>query len=209
MKTGNKYLLNPKRNHQYYSKSDGHFMSYENSLKADTIIDRIKWVKEELLEIGSRSHVDVGCKDGYLGLVLAQLGIGYIGVDPSADAIAEAQTKAARWMVKVPSMSVPNYKVSMLENLVDSAADSVSMMEVLEHVVDEKAALKKLCSLAPQVLITTPDIDGRHGLEDSKTNLEHVRLYSQKELEDLCTQYGNIETSLKRDDALYIRFTVK
>jgi len=199
MKTKNKELLDPQKNKEYYAKSDGNFMPLEQSLHAHKMLDRVAWMRNWVHEIASRSHISVGCKDGYECITLSAEGIECVGIDPSEDAIDEAKLKAREAGLEV------TFIVGTGEQLPEGIiADTVSCMEVLEHVVSPTKLMDKLTKAGRYVLISTPDIDGRHGIRDADRNQEHVRLYSKEELDDFMSNYGTIIESVRRDDQLCI-----
>lgn len=201
MKTKNKQLLNKTENREYYSKSDGNYMDPAWCTKAHLVLDRVNWVREKVHGLDSKYHLDIGTKDGYTCLTLAAEGVDCVGVDPSEDAIVEAQTRALERDIDV------TFWTGFLENMESKFVfDTVSMMEVIEHVTDDDAAVKKLATLGHYVMITTPDAEGKHGMLDSEQNMEHVRLYNKQELEDLCSKYGTVIECVKREDAIYILF---
>lgn len=201
MKTKNTQLLDPKENAQYYSQSDGNFMPLEQSLYAHKYLDRIAWARDWVHELDSQNHLDVGCKDGYFCLTLAAEGVDCIGIDPSSDAIEEARMKASE--AKVPV----TYAQGFAEGLSDQIrADTVSCLEVIEHVLDPEELLKKLATIGRYVMISTPDAKGRHGLIDADRNPEHVRLYTIKELQKLVKKFGQLVECVVRDDQICILF---
>ena len=192
-------LLNPKENKKYYSKSDGMFMTLEQALGCHKILDRCEWARRWTYEVSSRTHIDVGCKDGYLCLTLQQDGIDCIGIDPSEDAIEEAKTKAIEARLDCKFM------VGMAEEIPDGIrADTVTCMEVLEHVVDPDIVMKKLCKMGRYLLVSTPVADGQHGKEDVKDNEEHIRIYTELEFKRFCGDYGKIIECIIRDDQICI-----
>jgi 2-polyprenyl-3-methyl-5-hydroxy-6-metoxy-1,4-benzoquinol methylase len=205
MKTKNKKLQNKKNNREHYTKSDGHFMPLQQAMKAHQHIDRIAWARQKIHELESTYHLDVGCKDGYLCLTLAAEGIECLGLDPCEDAIEEALFKASQAKLDC------SFRAGFIEDLPQPAFtfDTVSALEVLEHVVDPKPVLEKLARLAHFVLISTPDYYGRHGWEDAENNEEHVRIYKQSELEKVIKKYGEIKESVVRDDQICILFRTK
>ncbi len=206
MNTGNSKYLDPVQNQQYYKKSDGHFMPLNQCTQANKVIDRIQWLVEKVHELDGRTHIAIGCKDGYECMTLQAMGVDCIGIDPSDDSVLEARNKADQLGWDGRKM----FKVGFAEEIPEGIqADTVSCMEVIEHVVDEKKLLEVLSRLGRYVLISTPDANGRHGLEDSKRNEEHVRLFTQDELEKLVSQYGEIKESSIRDDQLCILFKTK
>ena len=199
MKTKNKKLLDPQKNKEYYSKSDGNFMPLERALYAHKYLDRVEWMRNWVHEIASRNHISVGCKDGYECITLTAEGVECIGIDPSEDAIDEAKLKAREAGLDITFM------VGFGEQMPDDIrADSVSCMEVLEHVVSPAKLMNKLSKVGRFVMISTPDAEGRHGIKDSERNQEHVRLYTKEELDDFMSGYGTIIESVKRDGQLCI-----
>ena len=201
MTTGNILLLDRSENRDYYSTSDGNFMPLEQSLQAHKGLSRVKWVREWVHNILSRRHLDVGCKDGYTCLTLQAEGIECVGIDPSSDAVDAARLKAVQANLE------PVYITSFVEDYVNPKRfDSVSCMEVVEHVTDVDVLLKKLCSLGDHIFITTPDAIGRHGMKDAIRNQEHVRLFGKDELNELCFKYGEVIDIQSIDDQLFIYF---
>jgi len=201
MKTKNKKLLDKKANREYYKKSDGQFMTLEQALFAHRHLDRVAWARKWVHEMASRSHIDIGCKDGYFCLTLASEGIECVGIDPSEDAIEEAKLKASE--TKLDNMC--KFMVGYAEDIPDKVgADSVSCLEVLEHVVNPERLMNVLCRIGNIVLISTPDAKGKHGLKDSERNEEHLRLYSEKELMEFIKPYGKILECSVRDGQICI-----
>lgn len=201
MKTKNERLLDVSANKDYYAKSDGNYMDINMCTKAHLVLDRIAWARKWVNKVESQYHIDIGTKDGYFPLTLASEGVDCIGVDPSQDAIEEAVLRARELDIDV------TFKVGYLEDLTnDFRFDTVSMLEVLEHVIDPDVAIKKLCGLGRIVLISTPDAEGRHGMEDSRHNEEHVRLFTKNELYELVSKYGNVLEMVNRDDQLCVIF---
>lgn len=199
MDTTNNELRTREANRKYYSHSDGHFISEALITNPDLIIDRMKWLFSKVQEVGSKTHVAIGCKDGYEVLMLRSAGIEAVGYEPSVDAVEKANERAEKlnWG-KI-------FTVSFAEDIPEGVkADSVSCMEVIEHVLDVDALLKKLFSIGTYVMISTPEASGRHGLEDSKKNKEHLRIFTQRELEDKIKQYAEIVSSDVRDDQICI-----
>jgi len=199
MDTKNTKLKEVEANRKYYSKSDGNFMTEEAVLHSHKVLDRVDWVREKVHQVDSRDHLDIGCKDGYLCLTLQSEGITCVGVDPSKDSIAKAQERAVKYGLKAGFVQA--FVEDVKENI---KADTVSMLEVLEHVADPKKVMRKLAKLGRIIMISTPDADGRHGHDDADRNQEHVRLYTKKELERFVKNYGEILESTVRDEQLCI-----
>ena len=203
METKNNKYLDPGKNREYYGKSDGHFMDIKNAFFAHRVLPRVAWVRDKVYEIGSEKHLDIGCKDGYMELTLQSEGIDCIGVDPSEDAIDEAKLRAREADLDC------EFVCSTIEDLNDKwiqehFSETVSMLEVIEHVVDVDVVMKKLCRMGLYIMISTPDANGRHGLKDSERNEEHLRMYMKEEFEELVKKYGTIKESVIIDDQIHI-----
>jgi len=212
MDTKNKRLLDREENRKYYSKSDGHFATFDQSLDAGKFLKRVEWVENNVKKLGSYGHLDIGCKDGYTCLTIARkLGVKCLGIDPSVDAIEEAKAKAKKAGVHKSKL---DYKVDFIEDYIIEEEinghdewDTISLMEVIEHVTDVHAVMKKISNLGRFIMITTPNYYGMHGWQDAQeVNEEHVRIYKKVELEKLVSQYGNIMESVIVDHELFIMY---
>jgi 2-polyprenyl-3-methyl-5-hydroxy-6-metoxy-1,4-benzoquinol methylase len=201
MNTKNKKLRSKAKNRKYYSKSDGEFMPLQHSTQAHKLLDRVAWVREHVHKLGSEYHFDVGCKDGYLCLTLASEGINCLGIDPSEDAIEEAKLKKKELKLDDVGFSVGFIEDFEFDNM---HFDTLSMLEVLEHIVSPHIVLEKVVKLSQFLLISTPDYHGRHGWEDAKNNEEHLRVYKKAELEKFLSKYGKIHESVVRDDQICV-----
>lgn len=206
MKTQNSKYLDPDKNKEYYSSSDGNFMPFQNCTMAHKFIPRIKWLVEKIHELDTRTHIAVGCKDGYECLTLQAMGVDCVGIDPSQDAIFEARDKAHKLGYNGRKMFLRGFAEEIPEGV---SADTVSCLEVIEHVVDEHKLLKKLSKLGNYLFVSTPNAEGRHGIEDSKRNEEHVRIFNKEEFEALMSKYGKIIDSQVIDDGLCILIKCK
>jgi len=197
-------LLNPEANREYYKQSDGHFMDLEDTFYAHRFLDRVAWARDVVHWADSRTHIDLGCKDGYLCLTLESEGVECIGIDPSEDAIEEAREKARAGGLDT------TFIIGCAEDIPDNIkADTVSCLEVVEHVIDPEILIERLSKMGDLILISTPDINGRHGAEDMKRNDEHLRMYSEKDLIELVSKYGNVLDCVIRDDQLCLTFEPK
>ncbi|MGV1015381.1 MAG: bifunctional 2-polyprenyl-6-hydroxyphenol methylase/3-demethylubiquinol 3-O-methyltransferase UbiG [Methyloceanibacter sp.] len=87
--------------------------------------------------------LDIGCGGGIVCEPLARLGADVTGIDPAPETIdaAKAHAKGARLDV--------DYRVATAEELAESGAtfDAVLVLEVIEHVPDVPAFLKKIAPL--------------------------------------------------------------
>jgi 2-polyprenyl-3-methyl-5-hydroxy-6-metoxy-1,4-benzoquinol methylase len=104
-------------------------------------------------ETGARDVHEVGCGEGELALRLAGRGLRVRGTDPDAEVIAEARegARAAGLDVSFDPMPIESLEADR------DAAELIVCCEVLEHVEDPDAALKKLAGLArPWLIVSTP-----------------------------------------------------
>lgn len=201
MQTKNNKYLDLQKNREYYSQSDKNFMPLERALVCHKYLPRCAWVRDKVYELGSENHLDIGMKDGYLCLTLQAEGINCVGIDPSVDAVDEARLKATE--ARLDCKFILGFAEDIPEGIM---ADTVSCMEVIEHVVDVDVLLKKLSSIGKYVMITTPDAEGRHGMIDSERNEEHVRMFTKQELIDACSKYGKVIETKLIDDQICIMF---
>src|SRR4051794_25333932 len=87
-------------------------------------------VLTELVAIGGRDVVDVGCGDGSLVRALAARGASALGVEVSADAVARASARGGRCVLgSADALPLP-----------DESADACLMMRSLHHVPPPRMA---------------------------------------------------------------------
>lgn len=91
--------------------------------------------------------LDIGCGGGLIAEPLTRLGAAVTGIDPAEETIAAAKAHADAAGLKI------DYEATTAETLVDANArfDAVLLLEVVEHVTDVPAFLKRLAPLvAPE-----------------------------------------------------------
>lgn len=106
------------------------------------ILDTVK-------EAGSREVHEIGCGEGHILGILATSGFSVCGCDISTDSLAVAKSEAAKRGLDIPIAVKSVYE---LNADVDSS-DTVICCEVLEHLDDPAAGLKKLVSITRKDLI--------------------------------------------------------
>jgi len=87
--------------------------------------------------------LDIGCGGGLVAEPLTRLGAAVTGIDPGAETIAAAKAHAAAAGLEI------DYRPVTAETLADGGErfDAVLLLEVVEHVPDVPAFLKRLAPL--------------------------------------------------------------
>jgi ubiquinone/menaquinone biosynthesis C-methylase UbiE len=143
--------------------------------------------------------LDVGCGLGEMALFVAARGITTVGVDVSARAM-EAAALAAR---RLGLSETVEFRVGQLHelNLSESSFDVILCNQVLEHVPDDGAFLRRLRALlAPKgaAVITVPSAEDpthrfrkwRRGKDEFDECVGHLRRYTTDEFRALLRQNG-------------------
>lgn len=151
----------------------------------------------EIAEVAARfrasSVIDVGCGTGNLLRELVELAPyeRVVGVD-----FAEAGIRRAAELVPVGEFHASNlYDLDLEERF-----DLVLCTEVLEHVSDPEAAVKRLidlCAARGAIIVTVPD-----GTSDTWEG--HRNFWSKPELEAFLGRYGDVEVTRVRGDLLAV-----
>jgi ubiquinone/menaquinone biosynthesis C-methylase UbiE len=148
---------------------------------------------------GSRV-IDVGCGQGPLVKLLADLGCRVTGVDPSAVALEAARK---RW----PDLDLVQIEDSRLP-FDDSSFDVATCTHVLEHVLDTQTLLSEIRRvLAPRglLLLTVPYHGRLKNLAIALGSFERhydplepvVRFYTRRSLRDLLDAFGFAEVDVE------------
>lgn len=110
---------------------------------------------------GSRVHLDFGCGGGRFLASLRSRGVGkLVGVDASAEAIESARQGHERSIV--PGAAAAEFlhvRDSGKLPFADGAFSSVSLLDVLEHLADQRAVLRELyrvCEAGGVLIVTVP-----------------------------------------------------
>ncbi len=145
----------------------------------------------------STSVLDVGCGDGAFGAYLktARPDVVFHGLDISPVAVDYAQKRGLTSQVIDPARS--------LDQQIDKTFDCVTVMEVLEHIVEAEEVMASIVKLAKgQIYVTIPNVGCiQHRLRLAffrrfpVTTIvfhmkEHVRFWTYKDFEQWVTLFG-------------------
>lgn len=140
----------------------------------------------------AKTVFDIGCGSGTLSFYLANKGKKVIGVDISKNSIAACKQNAEKLNLSQQTsfavMEFPN-------KLPQKKFDVILMMEVIEHIEDDKKALKAVYSLLNKdgiAIITTPSKNAPlHRLGYAKgfdKRVGHLRRYTMEEIVTKCKE---------------------
>lgn len=189
-----KHAFNDKEYKDYYQNK-----LIENPMPEDIALDctqfsaRFRWVVDELKRTDYKTILDVGCADGYLCLTLAKLGYDCTGVN-----LYEPSVKLARERAEKNKLDCKFLCGDLFE--VKGEYDAVVLLEVLEHLPDPQKAIDYCMSLTKGSLyISTPSPESKgiklhkeevgHASWDDGTPSGHLRIFTDKELLELCKNY--------------------
>jgi 2-polyprenyl-3-methyl-5-hydroxy-6-metoxy-1,4-benzoquinol methylase len=157
----------------------------------------------------SSSILDVGCGAGTICYYLALQGHKVLGIDISRKAITECQKSAKRMglsSVKFQQSEFPKFNVSM-------KFDVVIFTEVIEHLPNDKIALKKINSLLKNgglLILSTPSVNAPlHKLGATKkfdNEVGHLRRYDLRHLRKLIKDVGFRILETKKTEGIFRNF---
>jgi len=147
-------------------------------------------------ECGSKEFHEVGCGEGHIMGLLASNGFKIRGSDVSLDSLEvarlESQKRGYNFELSVKSV----YDLSA-----EDACDAVICCEVLEHLVDPAAAMKKLIEAAKHnLIVSVPHEPIWHILNMSRGKYltalgntpGHFQHWSRKQFVDFVSEYADI-----------------
>ncbi len=119
--------------------------------------------------------LDIGCGNGYLLGILGKKGIATYGIEPNKELI----TLAKRISPKARIFNMAGKDIYKLKR----KFDAITMLDVLEHIEDDKSQLKKVHERLREkgkLILVVPCFKFLYGKRDE--NNGHYRRYSKKEL---------------------------
>lgn len=174
------------------------FDKEESSLHAWYLQSRHEFIARTALEATKTSssiiHVlDAGCGIGGISKELRRRGVSVTGCDKNPDAIEQGIKSTRLSDAQIADLCALPYP--------DNTFDLVICSEVLEHVPDDRQALRELLRVSKgPVFITVPA--HRYLWTDSDRLLEHQRRYSRRDLAQLINDSGAQFANIKAFGAL-------
>jgi SAM-dependent methyltransferase len=159
MKESRDYLVN------MYTELDDMTYDFRNTNLARLVISKIK----------GKHVLDIGCGSGLLLSLLKKKGISALGIEPN-----ERLIQLARRMD--PGIDIIQEKAENINRITDKF-DTITMVDVLEHIQEDKNQLRKahaLLETGENIILVVPALKFLYGKRD--INNGHYRRYSKKEI---------------------------
>lgn len=165
--------------------SDDYLVGHYNTLgNLDKDFRNLNLFRLSASLVNGHTVIDIGCGDGFFVAMLKKYGKEVIGIEPS-DGMRELATKIN------PEVKVISGMAEDIDILVKNPVDSVTMLDVLEHIEDDGNQLKKVHSILKaegEFIIVVPAHPFLYGLRDM--HMGHYRRYSKKSITDLLNANG-------------------
>jgi len=151
-------------------------------------IVRNNLILREIPKKGSKAILDIGCGRGFLDIELGKKGYHVTGVDFSEEAVNFAKKLSEQNNLS----KTVNFIVGDLFKLVfDKQFDIVICSEVVEHIEDDKSAVKKLASFLNDsgiLIITVPYSMRQWNKDDDRSG--HFKRYYIKDMAEILQNAG-------------------
>lgn len=134
--------------------------------------------------VRGRSVLDIGCGNGFLLDLLRRHGKEVAGVEPLSEMISLANEH-------FPGLTIHKGMAEDVDKLVSQRVDTVIMTDVLEHIEDDQAQLKKIHGVLSDgggIMLVVPAFQFLYGKRDK--NMGHFRRYSKHGLRNLLQDAG-------------------
>lgn len=133
-----------------FSKHSKHWWDLKGPLKTlhDINDTRINFIKSHT-DLSNKAVLDMGCGGGILTEALAKEGAFATGIDLASESIKVAKKHAVENNLNIDYLDCPLEELSLTKKY-----DVITCLEMLEHVPDPQAIIKKLClHLKPKGLL--------------------------------------------------------
>ena len=152
-------------------------------------IARLEFIKKLIFRTvnSPKTVIDIGCGDSFVLKSLAELfpETGFAGID---SALTDEMIKTLTVQANFPSNIILDRKLDLCQ---ENKADLILLLDVLEHIEDDKKFLCDLHDLLHQnsrIIITVPAFQSL--FTDHDRYLKHYRRYNRKELQQLLENTG-------------------
>lgn len=181
-----KSAFNPTENYnEFYGDHKFTPLDEKTSLNVDLVLPRAAWALDVAQEIQASNALDLCCLDGFVALTLShKLGISTTGVDLSRPGIKLLRERAKKHELPIDAycMAIEDYKPT-------TTFDLVVLFEAIEHFTDvdkTMAAVKACMHPGATLLVSTPDAEGKFGIENTE-DVCHLQIYTHRKAGELPT----------------------
>ena len=154
--------------------------------KFDGVLD--SWKSGQILRFCQQSALDVGCNSGELVAYLNQKQIRAEGIDRDIDLIGQARKNHP---------GIEFHCNDGLSGFADNQFESVVAWNVLEHIEDDRSALRDMVRIASKNVIASVPKEDNISLPDSRVTYRpyvdptHVHYYTRKLLAGMVADIGD------------------
>jgi 2-polyprenyl-3-methyl-5-hydroxy-6-metoxy-1,4-benzoquinol methylase len=149
------------------------------------------WLIQDFLghEIYGKTVADIGCGRGYISFLLWSLGAEIISLDISLDALRETKSLSKHNKKFTPDLCCCD---TMVLPFRDETFDVICCFEVLEHLPNDKRAVKEIIRVTKCGGIITFSLPFRASATNSKRTYGRYKQYSWSALKDLFSPNDNL-----------------
>lgn len=195
--------------HKFYNEN-----IIENPVPERAIMDdrnfpeRLTWVKRLFKKYNPNTVLDLGCSEGSYSLNIANEGYDVTGVNLFTNSVKIGNERAEKFGFKDRARFIQS---DIMEFETDKRFDAVMLFEVIEHVPDPEAMVKKMMSLTSEegiCYISTPNGTADERSSALGVDLEnaaagefkgHVRVYTEETLRELVKDYEVVDYMVSQE----------
>lgn len=210
-----KHAFEPETYKKYYENDLVEYpLTEEQALNIDKVYSRFAWVVPRILKNNPTNLIDLGCADGYLCLTVSKNGVRSVGINlynPSV-ILANERAEKAKLHARFLNLDLFDYK---------EKADSVVLMEVLEHLPDPQKGVDHAISLLNNnghAFFSTPRTDhtgveqhkaepGHKKWDEDLTPSGHLRLFTEEEFKELFKNYKIVDFHVDEERCMIAEVT--